>query len=48
MLVYSPGNEYAPPKLGSFFQVDRIISKSLLETGEVFSTEILFAIKAFN
>jgi hypothetical protein len=48
MLVCSPGNEYAPPKLGSVFQVDRMISKSLLETGEAFSKEILFAINAFS
>jgi hypothetical protein len=48
MLVCSPGNEYAPPKLGSVFQVDRIMSKSLLKTGEAFSKEILFAISAFN
>jgi hypothetical protein len=42
------GNEYAPPKLGSVFQVDRMISKSLLETGELFSAESLFAINTFN
>lgn len=48
MLVYNPGNEYDPPKLGSVLQKDRIISKSSLEIGEVLKTESLFAIRAFS